>query len=249
MSRTSSVKSRSSRRTTRYSEDTLARITEGVLDRTGMEVHWNRKLGCGSYGCAFETSDPGVVCKVSEDPVEAPVCAAIIDTGLDKKMEGLAKLIGAWRLPENIFVILRENITPVLHSMEVDPDIVEFSPWYNELEMIRSTGDRLWHSKALESSLWKAYESVDELPECNETRPVYEALMALANESIFLWDLHAGNLAVRDEENLVEWYDGNERPALLMYDYGHSYSPSRLPDVKKLLKNPYYHNLGVVEEL
>jgi hypothetical protein len=237
----------------------LSRITAGLkvrgkqaLGEAITTIDWAHPLGCGSYGCAFSCNIPEVVIKISEDPVEAPICNAIIATGLDKELDGLARVYGAWKIRigmDETFVIIRENIQPVASDRHL-LKVVDKAPWMDEFEDLKRLGDDLFVQAVdyvRERELEAFYDDMAEAGSADETHGIVDALQALQNEGIYLWDLHAGNLATRiyseDQQGKteVEWYDGHIRPMLLMYDYGHSYSDEDLPRVKKLLRNPMFN--------
>lgn len=74
--------------------------TDRIERKTGVQVKWDEPYGCGSFGCVFPLADINErrVLKISTDPTEGPVVAAIMKTGLDKRLDGLARWFGVWRI-------------------------------------------------------------------------------------------------------------------------------------------------------
>ena len=85
----------------------------------------------------------------------------------------------------------------------------------------------------IEQEQEKADEALERLSHWAETWFVTEAIWALREEDILLSDVHAMNLGFTAESQMVAWADGVRRPALLIFDPGHSSAPQvevpRLP--------------------
>ena len=85
--------------------------------------------GCGHWGCAYPTSEPRWTVKVSADPTELDIVAAVLSKPELRENPGIVYILGIWRLPEPavqkagwadpggqeriIHVTLRENIKPI----------------------------------------------------------------------------------------------------------------------------------------
>jgi hypothetical protein len=231
-----------------------------ILAATGGWVDWEQPLGCGHFGCAWALAneDPGYnsaetpfqytgrVLKISVDPTEGPVIAAIMKTGLDKKLDGLVRWEGVWRIPSWIgtragrdtgWVIIREEIRPVNPSRF----ILGNDPWNRYLEKynaaIRKAIDLKTPYKKAEYRK-EAEKAVRALGTFNETFYIAEAIDELADEGIVLADIHQGNLGSRvnptEDQPLREdyWHDQVQRPTLLVFDPGHSEAPpTEVPDL------------------
>jgi hypothetical protein len=109
------------------------------------------RLGCGSFGCVWEimvwaqvSPDEGFwhptpyALKITTDPTEGPVTQALINTGLDKELDGLCRFEAVRRVPanEDTYVIIRENVgmwrpVPWLMPQEVR-DFQSFNPKMGE---------------------------------------------------------------------------------------------------------------------
>lgn len=228
-----------------------------ILAATGGWVDWDQPLGCGHFGCAWalanedpqynSPADPfqytGRVLKISVDPTEGPVVAAIMKTGLDKKLDGLARWEGVWRIPSYIgsaagrdtaWVIIREEIRPFHPFADLSLRSGGFAPW---IDTLRNYNAKIRKAIDLKTP-WKKEAARDDanmelgrLYRYEETYYVAEAIEALAREGITLADIHHGNLGFRvnpteDQPlNEVYWNDKVERPALLIFDPGHSEAP------------------------
>jgi len=220
-------------------------------------VDWMNPIGCGSFGCVFNiwTKDLGYdqpgsqalitdrVLKISTDPTEGPVVSAIMKTGLDKRLTGLARWYGVWRIPEPIqtgprgtgWVILREEVRPFNHIEDMPINVFGGrSSWVTALRDYNITARRSielkrpWMKRMAEE---QASEAVMRLYNEPGTYYVAEAIDALGREGIVLADIHHGNLGFRihptDEQPLETawWGDQKERPPLLIFDPGHSSAP------------------------
>jgi len=185
-----------------------------AIDR---EVRWDSPLGCGSFGCVFPlVADPRRVLKLSTDATEGPVVKAIMETGLDKRLHGLARWDAIWRVPVEIqegprgtcWVILREDILPYTSDAFVDTYHVERhrSPWLRRREWLDSLYDYNTHARdAIRYKTdWKksqarelAETSLGELYESQESYYLAEAIEELARHDIFIADVHHGNVGGR----------------------------------------------------
>jgi hypothetical protein len=232
-----------------------------ILAATGGWVEWDSPLGCGHFGCvwALANMDPGYnsaetpfkytgrVLKISVDPTEGPVVAAIMKTGLDKQLDGLARWEGVWRIPAEIgtragrntgWVIIREEIRPFPMSLFFSAAGHRWNKHLHKYnEKIRKAID-LKTERNREAARDEAMQEVGYLGNYEETYYVAEAIEALARKGIILADIHTGNLGSRvnptEDQPLVNayWSDKTERPALLIFDPGHSQAPpTEVPDL------------------
>lgn len=229
-----------------------------ILAATGGWVEWDQPLGCGHYGCvwALANEDPGYnsietpfrytgrVLKISVDPTEGPVVAAIMKTGLDKKLDGLVRWEGVWRIPSYIgtsagrdtgWVIIREEVRPFTGMFRIN------TPWDRYLEKynhaIRRAIDLKTPYKKAEAQK-EADSAVAALSRFNETYYMAQAIDELSQQGITLADIHQGNLGHRvnptEDQPLRSdyWDDKVERPLLLIFDPGHSVAPpAEVPDL------------------
>lgn len=217
-------------------------------------VDWENPVGCGVFGCVFHvwTKDPGYdepgsqalitdrVLKISTDPTEGPVVSAIMKTGLDKRLDGLARWYGIWRIPEPIqfgprgtgWVILREEVKPFNGIRDFSWSSKE--EWADQLRFYNGYAHKSIEAKTErnETKNWeKAEDALAKLYNEPGTYYVAEAIDALKREGITLADVHHGNLGFRihptEEQPLQEafWNDQKERPPLLIFDPGHSSAP------------------------
>ena len=97
--------------------------------------------GCGQWGCAYPTSQPRWAVKVSTDPTELDIIAAVLSKPELRENPGIAYILDIWRLSEVavelarwgdedrefvVHVTLRENITPIEtdHATEHVDDLI-----------------------------------------------------------------------------------------------------------------------------
>lgn len=240
---------------------------ERILAATGGWVDWKEPLGCAHYGCVWELAnmDPQEndpeggkafqftrrVLKISVDPTEGPVIAAIMNTGLDKTLHGLVRWEGVWRIPSYIgsaagrstaWVIIREEIEPLSISEPYAMwDRGEKFPWIRHLQSYNEKIRRYIDLKTpnrKEEAYDEASKEIAALYSFSETYYVAEAIEALFREGITLADIHQGNLGFRkhptEEQPIIEVYgaDNKKRPPLLIFDPGHSTAPpTEIPDL------------------
>lgn len=94
------------------------------------EADWDKLLGCGAMGCVVPfVDDDRLVAKITTDDSEGTVVQAIIESGLDKYLDGLPRYEAVWRLtvPQAIkkgppprrgdavrcaYLIVREDVEP-----------------------------------------------------------------------------------------------------------------------------------------
>ncbi len=188
---------------------------EIAIDR---EVRWDSPLGCGSFGCVFPlVADPRRVLKLSTDPTEGPVVKAIMETGLDKKMHGLARWDAIWKVPFEIqegprstcWVILREDVMPYRSEAFMEIFRSQDTFWANARSTLRwqtplSDYNRQAHlaihyKKKERKELYRnfAEEHLGEMYNNEETYYLAEAIEALGRNDIFIADVHLGNVGGR----------------------------------------------------
>jgi hypothetical protein len=249
----------------------LRRIVDEYRDRVRAilptpddEVLWDDPHGCGSFGCVFPIMTPiegmmarprppnvvtmslqksRYVLKFSVDPTEGPVVKAIMDTGLDKRLDGLVRWDGVWRIPggqwrgsmRDAWVILREDVRPFNAIEDIQfgraPRWIDWLRQFNyhsrESFTLKTERKRRQHEDEASAALGELYNR-------EETYFLAEAIEELRRRDIILADVHHGNLGFRihdwSDENgqspsMVRWYDGVDRPPLLVFDPGHSRAP------------------------
>lgn len=218
-------------------------------------VDWENPLGCGAFGCVFQlwSQDVGFdrpdsqayplnrVLKISTDPTEGPVVSAIMKTGLDDQLAGLARWYGVWRVPEKIqkgrrstaWIIVREAVKP----FDWMGHLRETGTTFQWIGILQNYNIHAARERDLKRPWMKrmARENADrELVKLYDFPPTYYvayAIEQLRHRGILLADVHAANLGMRLEDTsnqevqIVRWADGVERPALLIFDPGHSMAP------------------------
>lgn len=246
----------------------IRKIIEQYHDRiqavSGGWVDFENPLGCASFGCVFRIwthdvaeDEPGHqalitdrVLKISTDPSEGPVIAAIMKTGEDKFQDGLVRWYGVWKIPEKIqegprgtaWVIVREEVRPF--DWMRDMKFSMFSRGHDFIDDLRDYNASArkaidlktpWKKDRAKEDAWRA---MGKLYNHEETYYVAQAIEELSRQGITLADVHHGNLGFRlheTEEQPIHqalWSDRVERPALLIFDPGHSEAPpTEIPDL------------------
>ncbi len=208
--------------------------SERIQEAVDGKILWSTILGCGHYGCVMPIEGKDRVLKITSDATEGPVVQAIMNTGLDKSLAGLIAWRQVWQIPDYVgrgarksaYAIVRDEVKP-LGEEDINIAFQGFS-WmealheYNvaaqrELELKREHMIRMAREQA-EAALQKLYN-------WNETEFVAEAIEILRGDGIVLSDVHWKNLGFGRKSNEVLWADGKRRPALLIFDPGHSQAP------------------------
>ncbi len=246
----------------------IERHRDRIEAKAGGWVDWENPLGCGSFGCVFPIwskdigfDQPGSqavpldqVLKISTDPTEGPVVSAIMKTGLDKILTGLARWYGVFRIPERIqegprgtaWVILRESVKPFDYLSDIGfPYGRGGAEWIDELRFYNKYAHQAIVAKTewgKEKNWEQANDALAGLYNDQGTYYVAEAIEALRREDVILADVHHGNLGFRihpTEEQPLEkvwWNAQREGPPLLIFDPGHSSAPegTEVEDLFKL---------------
>lgn len=212
----------------------VRKVLKGYADRIQAVVEgrilWDQILGCGHYGCVFPIEGSDKVLKITTDATEGPVVQAIINTGLDKELDGLVKYYDVQQIPgyegrgarSSAYAILRQGIVPLDLPGWENPRWMDALQAYNvaarrELELKREHMVRMAREQA--------EQAITLLYRWNETYFVAEAIERLRGEGIILADVHFRNLGVGPSSPVVRWQDGKQKPALLIFDPGHSQAP------------------------
>lgn len=211
----------------------VRRVIKGYADRIQAVVQgrilWDQILGCGHFGCVVPIEGSNQVLKVTTDATEGPVVQAIINTGLDKELAGLVRYHEIWQIPgyegrgarSSAYAIVRDGITPMS-----DADIG--FRWIDVLHNYNVAARRELDFKRehmVKMAREQAEEALAHLYNWNETYFVAEAIEYLRQEGIILSDVHFRNLGMGQKSPDVSWADGKRRPALLIFDPGHSRAP------------------------
>jgi hypothetical protein len=170
------------------------------------------------------------------------VVAAIMKSGLDKQLDGLARWHGVWRIPERIqrlesrstgWVIIREEIRPFNYISDLS--LVSESPeWVKVLQDYSTAAYRIIHMKSRSAILEarkQALYSLKELYTFEGTFYVAQAIDQLWDNQVLIADMHPGNLGYRinptEAQPLkrVQWTEQAARAPLLIFDPGHSQAP------------------------
>jgi hypothetical protein len=197
-----------------------------------------RRLGCGTFGCVWEILHADLtpsrhVCKISMDPTEGPVTQAILDTGLDKQLDGLVRFLGVWRVPGaygrsgTAWVIVRENIAPaqylrwdapVPYIGPGHPDRADFQIWRKEedelVEALLSYNlaardvIRLKSGGRQVAANQARLRAISMLYGTHQGYELAWAVESLQEAGITLADIHTGNLGHRIHDWPPEQYVG-----------------------------------------
>ena len=125
---------------------TLGELGEHPANLTAIKPTPKSAYGSGVWGYVFPTGNPRWVLKVTADPTEGPITAAVMEHDNLRYDAGVCYFAAIWRLgvPVGVegeyeaYIILREDMTPVLQK---DKDWVTFSTQVDRLNAIqKSTG-------------------------------------------------------------------------------------------------------------
>lgn len=207
--------------------------SERIQEAVDGKILWNTILGCGHYGCVMPIEGQDRVLKVTSDATEGPVVQAIMNTGIDKSLAGLIAWRQVWQIPEyqgrgarkNAYAIVRDEVEPF------NPDNLNqfsFPAWFDILHDYNQAARRqrqLKRGHMVQTAADQAEAALQKLYRFNETEFVAEAIEMLRGDGILLSDVHAANLGFGKKSPVVLWSDGKRRPALLIFDPGHSLAP------------------------
>lgn len=202
----------------------LKRLGEGRRSALAPVDPKDGMLGCGHWGCAYPTIYAGWTVKVSADPLEGPVVAAVMDDEELHNHPGTAYIVDIWRLPKkvrgkrDVWVILREDIEPaaeyrrnhkaiiLLHQMRIMGTHLNKHP-----ESVNA--DRAW---------WRLLKKAERM---RQTRLVAD-FMRLFRERMggVLADLHHGNVGIRrhDLSDISPGHKPRRGDPWVAFDLGHS---------------------------
>jgi hypothetical protein len=214
----------------------VRRVIKGHADRIQAVVEgrilWDQILGCGHFGCVVPIEGTGRVLKVTTDKTEGPVVQAIMNTGLDKKLDGLIEWHDVWQIPDyegrgarsSAFAIVRDEVVPY-QNQDILPSR---NHWIEALRDYNDASRRAGQLKKeylVRKSEEKAEEALEKLFNWSEIYFVAEAIQLLREEGIVLADVHHQNLGSAEKSPEVTWADRVVRPGLLIFDPGHSQAP------------------------
>lgn len=163
------------------------RIAKGALAAAGVRI--GRKLGCGTYGCAYEGKLNGedIVVKITGDAAEAAAAQGVLSAIADgrtswKQLAALAKLKCVYSFVDGageqipVYAVLQEKLGELPRK---DRKFIDLHRWLLVI-------DHPTVPKLAKAALGRA--GVDNARRVSETRT------ELARIGIFWGDVHSGNL-------------------------------------------------------
>jgi len=108
------------------------------------------ELGCGHYGCVYETTTPGWVFKITSDPTEAEFITASM-TLPEHETPGIVKYKGVWQIPGElhkrrpVFVLIREeaeNVGGLIKASDDQQDYLKARSVMRHLEWFKELANR-----------------------------------------------------------------------------------------------------------
>jgi hypothetical protein len=199
------------------------------------EADWDKLLGCGAMGCVVPfVDDDRLVTKITTDDSEGTVVQAIIESGLDKHLDGLPRYEAVWRLtvPQAIkkgppprrgdavrcaYMIVREDVEPWGQSGAVE--YVQGLLRKGVVTMPRRKRDRLvskmipWYGPLWQAQVagmredWAKWdENLTIVESFPETAMLAQTMRKLKDYGVVLYDQHIDNLGFR----VFSWQGGQQ---------------------------------------
>lgn len=160
----------------------------GTVDRVlaSEGIRLGRKLGCGSFGCAFTDRDhAGRVIKITGDPTEAAAAARVIEARTaGVKLPAVVKFYSAAAVRNTaLFIVVQERLLPLKHN--------EFRMIAENADAIYAAGtaDSVADRRALAARLARMYKVSP-----SAIRGVIDVFDQLSRVGVEYHDLHEGNL-------------------------------------------------------
>lgn len=193
----------------------------------------NSMLGCGYWGCAYPTIYTGWAVKISVDPIEGPITAAVMDDPVLRNHPGVAYVVDVWRLPEkvrwgrspwrNVWVILREDITPLPRSRWTTRT-VRATQLLNRIQDVAARLNYYERDSGAHKSAEQTWRQlIERARRTSETQLVADFMSVFhARTGGALADIHWGNVGTR-QHDLSDISPGHTRSrSWIIFDVGHS---------------------------
>jgi len=172
-----------------------------------------KEYGCGAYGCAFPTGDPGVVMKLTTDSTEADFAAKFANSlAAPICVEYYAVIrLAAQHKGRQIYLLWRESaehvgaIYKVLGERARTFIDVQHSSAQHGYEMIRRHPGTPKALEAIDDWLFFCEEMAtqDEVPQLNELGA--GMLRIWREQHIFFGDVHSGNVGMVKRADGTHW--------------------------------------------
>jgi hypothetical protein len=221
-------------------------------------------LGCGAWGCVWQTSDKRFALKVSLDATEGPIIAQIMAKKALHFNPGCAYYHRIWRFPELVYtntygmapayVILREEVGRV-HWLDENGDVrSKYQRIHADLEDLPDAACDLVRARA-DLEFCKTVKCADDYAKAERAFMEYVVdlratkarhvgtFMAEAYEhGVLLGDIHPGNVGVR-KHNLTKFGVKGAKGTMVISDVGdegQAVCPTDQHPKVRILNNPYH---------
>lgn len=227
----------------------------------GLEI--TKQTGCGSYGCAYLTSNPNMIVKITTDVNEGPAAWAIVSNRFSHP--GIVHIHTVFkidRVEEPAYCLVTERLTPATNIRAVWKELMKHEPdwmgplatWRDEaMAMVEKQKVLMYSEDFKEVEIFESFqekpaaELIADLEELYrnfagypEIEPMLCGICSLANMyGVIISDVHAGNYGIRVEDEEVEWSTGLDYQPLVLLDVGWASYPRKWGKVPgKDLRNP-----------
>ncbi len=166
-----------------------------------------KKLGEGNLGVVFNLLNmgrrsTGWVAKITNDPSEAATVHRLMDAGIDHP--AFPKLKGAWRVPGNRWLIIREGLPVGCRAGWGDFPPPKWARTYADAKICRSLSDVDYFAYGPED--WMNESDIQEIRDHHQSlspkdrkmvETLHTGLRKAARAGIYFGDLHADNMRLR----------------------------------------------------
>lgn len=203
-----------------------------IIDKFPWNPNVDVILGCGTYGCVFETSDPDVVCKVTSDDQEIRIVSKIIDENLTldgfvryyaivslgevhclwrEKVDRMGNIVGYHDALNLIFDFFRvqEHISYALYQTDNERALIEsarsYESWAQKSHLSLRGLESHSGPKKLAGLLNLYYRYAVSIQQTKDGKAIGDSLLKLWDYDIVMTDVKYKNLGIvtRNTQNIL----------------------------------------------